>query len=447
MKLRYRSGPIDLDRIERAHQERVRNTDCIILACCCALQRLSHCDPRIPQYLLDMATHLRQRHMYLGDMADIEQAAYLCRWGLAYEDLHPALHAALLDELGQSEVRLWFSDRNKAHLDNSLLVHLESSTLRKEYHLDGANNAYCLALTKLYLSYMSSNPSAGFHESLELFRRAADATDDIDLQSRCLKSMCEAIVMIYERAGENLLDDAFVAMDKAMSLTPQDDAEYAGRLAALGGLLWKAVLARSTDTPVEDLEAALKAMQEACKIALITSPFVYRATKNNSGWVWLTSFEQTGNLDHLDEATEIARDSLTAGKNISSHLIVSIRRLQFCLRRRYERLGVLGDLDESIELGRRALDASPPGDFERLANLCFLASGLNDCLIPLTMTVALCVSTSFCARKYDENRGVSYSIQSKIAEHDHILLKANILQKSILFIVFFDTIVKCAQVY
>jgi tetratricopeptide (TPR) repeat protein len=401
MKPRYQAQQLDLERLNRAHLERLNDIEKGILACCHALQRLRHDDPRVPQYALEMAIYLIRRSESVGDSADIEHAANLCRWGLSHGCLSPHLHASLLDELGEAVRLLWASDRCKSHLDESLQFHLESSAIRKAHHLEETYNMFCIANSKRNLAYVSSDPSPEFHESLDLYKRAADAASNVETQARCLEAISETILIMYDRVRNNYLEEGVVAIDEAISLTPQEDAAYSWRLTGLGMLLWRAFQARSMHTSMNDLEAALKALQDACKIAVTISPRCYRYSHHILGWVWLTSFEQTGILDHLDEAVKLAREDFLTEKTGSANRIVAIRKLQLCLRRRYERLGILEDLDQSIELGRMALNISPPGDFEWPTNLCYLASGLlqryirSHDLQDLTEAIDMCQESIF----------------------------------------------------
>jgi tetratricopeptide (TPR) repeat protein len=376
MALRVHREPLELEKVKRTHEERMTYIDLSVLACCCALQRLERGDPRIPEYALGLATQLGRRYTHLSDLADVIAAADLCRWGLE-QTTSPGLRAALLDEIGEANGALWTHDRRNSCLDEALVAHHESAALRKTHNFDESHNLYCRAEIELKLALCASEPSnITFHESLELFMEAASTTPDPSSRARYLTAACHASVKLYEILGENTFDNAVMWIKEAIGLMSQENARYGSCLASLGMILWKRFQSQGIRSPIEDLEEALDALQDAQKVTSITSASDHRFATHVLGWVWLTSFEQTGNLSHLDEAMKIARDGMVTHKGTLVNPSTTTRRIQFCLRRRYDRLGIPEDLDECISLGQVALDSTPRGDPERSANLGFLSSNL-----------------------------------------------------------------------
>ncbi|EIN08888.1 hypothetical protein PUNSTDRAFT_126120, partial [Punctularia strigosozonata HHB-11173 SS5] len=374
MDFRYLREPLDMERVEGAHQNRLREDENTLLACCCALQRLDPSDPQVPHYALHLASHLTRRYTCIDEADDLEQALNVCQWALQHPDLPAALRAALLDQLGRVVGLLWRRD-HRLPLEEALSAHLESSACRKAHGLDESDNIFCVAMATFYLALSDPEPSAALYDSLALMKTAARTAKCDEFRAEYLTVACNIHIIIYENVGENLLDDALAMLKEAVGLTGQDSPHYGLVFMLLGGVLWKKFQSRTVDGTSEDLEAALLALKRARRITATTSPALHRRIMHNLGWALLTSFEHTGNMDDLDEAMEIARENVATWGDAMSRTVAT-RKLQLCLRRRYERLGIPEDLDESIQIGRMALEATPSGDSERSYNLCLLASSL-----------------------------------------------------------------------
>ncbi|MEO3813451.1 CHAT domain-containing tetratricopeptide repeat protein, partial [Sphaerisporangium sp. B11E5] len=85
-------------------------------------------------------------------------------------------------------------------------------------------------------------------------------------------------------------------------------------------------------------------------------------------------YERMGLLTDLDEAVEMGREAVRRMPPDHPERGVSLNNLGIAVRTRFERLGAVGDLDEAVEVGREAVRAMPadhPEHVKYLSNLVF----------------------------------------------------------------------------
>ena len=140
------------------------------------------------------------------------------------------------------------------------------------------------------------------------------------------------------------------------------------------------VLLSSPDTMIQANLRSTESEQNFCVSCLCPLGHPYRSSfLNNLASAVLTCYEQSGEMEDLEEAITYHHEAITLRPPGHPNRSASLNHLANVILTRYEQLGSLKDLEEMITYHHEALDLHPPGDPNRSASLNNLANAVLAC--------------------------------------------------------------------
>lgn len=220
---------------------------------------------------------------------------------------------------------------------------------------------YNLAV-RLLGRYRETGEVEDLNRAVEVGRTAVDRTPpDHPERADRLTILGNVLSARFDRLGRRTdLDEAIVVLDQVVAMAP----EHADR----GGHLCNLAIALRRRDDTGDLNRAIILGRDAVRF----TPPDHRHRPNvltNLANSLHVRFDRHGDLDDLDQAIAIGRESVSAARE-NRH--VQLTNLGSVLTKRFERTGNLADLEEAVNACRDAVERIPadsPGRGECLSNL------------------------------------------------------------------------------
>lgn len=227
-----------------------------------------------------------------------------------------------------------------------------------------------------------SNLALGYETRHGLTGAAADLDAAVDMRERSaetadasrrgseLRQLNALLVMRFDAMDRPAdIDDAVDVANRAVAASGADRSELLRSWIALVDALG---LRFRQSNVLADLDRMISGLRTMLDVA--DSAEVRAAVLRRLGGGLLVRYERIGCFNDLDDATADLRTavSLTAAAD-SARLPECLTKLGDVLRARYARFADPADLAEAIDVGRRALASTPPGDpalGERRTDLC-----------------------------------------------------------------------------
>lgn len=389
-----------------------------------ATTRSERDDPQRPTRLSNLALALQTRHHRTGNVDDVREATDLLREAIRTTDPRDPHMPLMLSNLGYSLLLGDRDDIDDTMLDEAVSALEQATASTPPEHTNYARCQMGLA-NALHLRWTRDGEPTVLDRVIEAARTAVDATPENHLVlPTWLASLAEAR---YEesslRRRLDSVDEAIETYRRLLGLTPEDDPRRAARLLALADLLHvrfrltaeASALTEAVDTARAALRsetldqrsrAAAKLSAILIDLATVTGgdelsleaatilrdvlrdstlePATQTRAWTNLGFVLemrhplLEHHRRTGRLDSLTEAVEIGERAVEATPDGHPSLGDRLSNLGLVLSARYDRTSEPADLEAALEVHRRAVDLTPAGHPGRGRMLANLSAGLSN---------------------------------------------------------------------
>jgi CHAT domain-containing protein/tetratricopeptide (TPR) repeat protein len=303
-----------------------------------------------------LSTVFRLRYLRLRRRFDLDEAV---RMGVAALELlkHMDDRSQALVSLGAALYERSLIDRGEIDLEAAIEHLREAQELTPPGTPKSAE--ICNALgTFLYENGLRTGDSTLVREATELYSTALEETPaGSPMLAGFWSNLGNAYRALYRQQGSlDDLEDAMTSYENAVELVSggpfgaQAALNYA---TALGDKFTTTGEVEHLDTALEWLEKASQSGPAAADEWLILS---------ETGVVRSRRFEALGSVEDLELAVELGRRAATSVEETGARRALVWANLAGSLKRRYQRRGLDADLDEAIELYRKAVEASFPGE-------------------------------------------------------------------------------------
>ncbi|MEV6871490.1 tetratricopeptide repeat protein [Amycolatopsis sp. NPDC051128] len=327
--------------------------------------------PRLASLLVDLGAAHGLRFEHTGTPADLDHAIELREQamdgGYPYRDrVLPDLAAAYLERYM----------RIGAQADQDRAIELSEEVLLIPSFDADYLPALVTHLANSYLGrYQTLGVPADLDRAIELGRRALALTQAGHPKGpESLANLANIHLARFERLGKVAdLQQAIELGEEAVAAASADHAKRA-KILSHHSISYQTRFERLGK--VADLQQAIELGEEAVAAASADHPERAKILANHSA-SYRRRFERFGVPTDLDKAIELGGKAVSAdqGNTIApadrAGVALHLNTLASAYARRYERVGVLADLDRAIELAEQALPAFAAGDTAR-------ASALND---------------------------------------------------------------------
>ncbi|TVY79667.1 putative 30S ribosomal protein S17-like protein [Fusarium oxysporum f. sp. cubense] len=266
---------------------------------------------------------------------------------------------------------------NDRYVSTGMLVDLDASILATKQAIDAIKNddvelADCLNTLSYRLQdrFMVTEDNADLEEAIQISRKAVESTSSGN--AKYLSNLAASLKTRFSVTGDlKDMEDGIVLAEKAVSVTASDDQELPKWLNNLGNHLSNRHLVTGS---LRDLDEAINVSRRA---TATTSDTNMRALfLNNLSAKLDLKAEVTGNSNTYEEAIELARTALTLTPDGHPDQAKWLNNLAMHLMERFDRSWDLKDLQDAINAASRAADLTPNGSTKALY-LDAVADGLN----------------------------------------------------------------------
>ncbi|WP_433445954.1 CHAT domain-containing protein [Streptomyces sp. CA-142005] len=279
---------------------------------------------------------------------------------------HPERQTYLVNLVVQLALKARFSG-NPTHLDEAVRLaraSAESAPARTEAP------AELILVAALVNRYQATGTVADLDEAIVLTRAGLTRTQDHWPGPAHFSGVLSQLLFLRHRQAGAVTDlDEAIRHERAQLQNPTlDRRRRATVLNALGLLLW----ARSRRTrDRDDIEASIALCREAVATGIHRSDRAMHLS--NLGNALLARFEYAGRPEDLDEGIDVTRRAVAASTGREADdLARYLANLTHALTQRHERTGRLEDVEEAVSAGRRSvslISGSHPERARFLANL------------------------------------------------------------------------------
>lgn len=364
------------------------------------------------------------RPMYMGDLANtllsrFEKTEQRCDLLEAWETIHAALriapagsrHRALVLSNLCRAARLRFDcSDERVFLDEAVDAGREAVALTSPDNVDFPERQNKLSLALQRRFGLLGEP-ADLHESLRSARSALNAVAPGHPQRpRYLIGLTQTLMLSYEHEGR--VADIDEAVDVCRQAVAEQGPEHSHRTPALATLCGALVLRFRESGRFDDVDAAIEAGHQAADAAVPGSGERATALLNLLGAL-MERYSSTKQGSDLDEAVRVAGQTHDLGELGEVHRREAGINLAYLLTARFagaDGEGDSRDLDQAVDLLRRVLSKTPPGNRlrswvqSRLAGALLLCAALPGRSQALSEALAICREATTEARDGDPFR-------------------------------------------
>jgi tetratricopeptide (TPR) repeat protein len=419
LRYQHEQRPDDLDVVVDAHEQ--------------ALAFISDDDIILRLDLLHkLAIALLQRFERQPTADDVERAVTVIRVGLADQDSHqasPHFRAVLTRALPQA---LWYRyvlARRPEDLDEAAEL-LGSAAVREVSSGNGVLLFGWLAAEVHRARYRAGQGLDALREAVVACREALGAAPDATHPARpgVLVQLGMSLVYLYQHTGDlAALDEAVDRAREAVRAVGEDQHHGPAGVNALY-LLGAAQAERGARTgSLDDLNDAVRTLRRLHA----TAAAIRTRELHGLGFALKQLFDRTRDSTQLDEAVDLLRRAVELWEADESEESIVLSALSSALLRRYDHSGGPADLDEALVYARRAADAIPANDPVALPTLTSLVSALleerrrNPERVDMGDLVALCRRVVDLAPPdhaalgmFQYNLGIAHKEQTEATEPD-----------------------------
>ncbi|MFE0849748.1 hypothetical protein, partial [Streptomyces rochei] len=309
---------------------------------------------------------------------DIERAVTVIRAGLADQDSHqasPHFRTVLTRSLLQALWHRYILARRPEDLDEAAEL-LGSAAVREVSSADGVLLFGWLAAKVHRARYRAGQGLDALQEAVVAFRKALGAAPEVHpARPGVLVQFGISLVYLYQHTGDlAALDEAVDHAREAVRAVGEDQHHDPAGVNALY-LLGAALAERGARTgSLDDLNDAVRTLRR-----LHASAAVIRTRElHGLGFALTQLFDRTRDSTQLDEAVDLLRRAVELWEPDKSEESIVLSALSNALLRRYDHSGGPTDLDEALVYARRAADAAPTNDPVVLPTLTSLVGALRE---------------------------------------------------------------------
>jgi tetratricopeptide (TPR) repeat protein len=334
-----------------------------------ALGAAADTDPNRPAYASNLATILAERYDHGKERADLDEVLALFEWAV------PAIRATgqnvpvALHNQGQALLELYGADHDLAVLSRAIGVLRKAVADTAQPRLVIGGYLTTLGQALRAKAEAVSDPAA-LDEAVQILHRAVEQTSDSDDHVAALVSLGNALLDRSEMGRGGLdLADSVSCLEQALDLVHPGTPRW-GRLASnLGNALLAQFRATGQRTSLVRSRDLFRAATQT-----FDSPSDREVCLSNLTACLQELYEQTGELDFLDEAIGVFR--VTAGRSTGAAGAERLQNYGVTLLARFKRYQSPDDLDQAISQFRAAARVSPPGSVSRAAATNSLGNAL-----------------------------------------------------------------------
>ncbi|GGY32352.1 CHAT domain-containing tetratricopeptide repeat protein [Streptomyces tanashiensis] len=279
---------------------------------------------------------------------------------------HPKRQTYLVSLVVQLALKARYSG-NPAHLDEAVRLARASAESAPSHTEAPAELILVGALVK---RYQATGTVADLDEAIVLTRAGLARTQDDQPGPAHFSGVLSELLFLRHRQAGAVADlDEAIRHERVQLRNPAlDRRRRASVLNALGLLLW----ARSRRTrDRDDIEASIAFCREAVATGVHRSDRAMHLS--NLGNVLMARFEHAGRLEDLDEGIDLTRRAVAASTGRKTDdLARYLANLTHALTQRHKRTGRREDVEEAVSAGRRSvslISGSHPERARFLANL------------------------------------------------------------------------------
>jgi tetratricopeptide (TPR) repeat protein len=284
---------------------------------------------------------------------------------------HPKRQAYLFGLVVQLALKARFSG-NPEHLDEAVCLaraSAESAPARTEAPVD------LILVAALVNRYQATGTVADLDEAIVLTRAGLARTQEDQPGHAHPSGVLSQLLFLRHRQAGAVADlDEAIRHERARLQNPAlDRRQRAAVLNALGLLLWD----RSRRTrDRDDIEASIALCREAVATGIHRSDRAMHLS--NLGNVLSARFAYAGRLEDLDEGIEVTRRAVAASTGREADdLARYLANLTYALIQRYDRTGRPEDVEEAVSAGRRSVSLVSGSNPERARFLANLGAALR----------------------------------------------------------------------
>jgi CHAT domain-containing protein/tetratricopeptide (TPR) repeat protein len=338
-----------------------------VALCRRGVARIASDDPERPQALRELATALRGRIAHLNDPSDVDEHIDVLRQLVAATPAGDPTRPNRRMMLSAALERRYRATGALADLDQALDLARQAVAETPRGHADRAEFEFDVGYYAR-ARFDRTRAAEDLAEALAASRTAVAAADRADLP-HYLHNLSRALESAFSVAGDvACLTEAIDAGGRALSLA-RDQEDRAFYLLHQGRL--HRTRAETTGS-MTDLNLAVELGRQA--VAAADPP-------GADDWVELAvslgmRFHLRADVADIEEAIAAGREAVIRATDQHDRSICQSRLDQLLLYR-FEHGGRSADVDEAVELARRALSATPPGAPPRANRLSQLAVALS----------------------------------------------------------------------
>jgi tetratricopeptide (TPR) repeat protein len=417
LRYQHEQRPDDLDVVVDAHEQ--------------ALAFISDDDSILRLDLLHkLAIALLQRLERQPTADDVERAVTVIRVGLADQDslqASPHFRAVLTRALPQALWHRYVLARRPEDLDEAAEL-LRSVAVRGVSSGNGVLSFGWLATKVHRARYRAGQGLDALREAVAACREALDAAPDVHpARPGMLVQLGMSLVYLYAHTGDlAALDEAVDRAREAVQAVGEDQHHGPAGVNALY-LLGAALAERGATGSLDDLNDAVRTLRRLHA----TAPAIRTRELHGLGSALKRLFDRTRDSTQLDEAVDLLRRAVELCEPDESEESIVLSELSSALLRRYDHSGGPADLDEALVYARRAADAVPVNDPVALPTLTSLVGALleerrrNPERVDMGDLVALCRRVVDLAPPdhaalgmFQYNLGIAHKEQAEATEPD-----------------------------
>ncbi|KAJ7226877.1 hypothetical protein GGX14DRAFT_555471 [Mycena pura] len=354
--------------------------------------------PNQSNSLNNLANALLMRFEQIGQLADLEESIAFHRQAL---ELVSGSRSGSLNNLANALLKRFEQIGQLADLEESIAFHRRALELRPRSHPNRSSSLDNLA-SALWTQFEQTGQLADLKESIAFHRQALELRPGSHPnRSRSLDNLASALWTRFEQTGQLAdLEESIAFHRQALEPFPGSHPNQSGSLNNLASALSTQF---EQTGQLTDLEESITFHRQALGLRLGSHPD-RSGSLNNLASTLLTRFEQTGQLADLEESIAFHRQALELRprshpdrsgplSNFANALLKRFEQIAFpwislqpiwpaqqprkCILKRFEQIGQLADLEESIAFHRQALELFLGSHPNRSISLNNLASALS----------------------------------------------------------------------
>ncbi|EPE24160.1 HCP-like protein [Glarea lozoyensis ATCC 20868] len=333
-------------------------------------------DPTNANQLHDLALLLKSYSEHTGLPEPLEEAITLNQrsLGINIDDRHRCWY---LNSLGLMFCSRYTFTEHPIDLDESIKCGRRAVALAgktNESEMDNVNYAICLMNLSDSIGCRSdiNHDMVDIEEAVQFAEQAQTmVAENHSLRSRFLSCMSNQLLRrSTESLSETDLTRAGQLAENAVSLGSKDYSQYAYHLRGLSKILF---LDFQRNGSPESIQKSIMLLEESITSGLNTNYATLSATTNELAQRYYSLSNTTGSLTNLNKAVDMLSNLFEVCPTGHPHQRMVMMNVAHVLHARFDRLGILSDLKQAIELTEEALDYSPdmnvPLDFQLLCEL------------------------------------------------------------------------------